>query len=29
MSPCTFCGGSGDDGAGHSCLVCGGSGSQS
>lgn len=23
---CTFCGGDGNDGAGHVCIVCGGSG---
>ena len=27
VGPCHFCGGSGDDGAGHPCGVCGGSGS--
>lgn len=26
MNACTFCGGDGDDGAGHVCLVCDGTG---
>jgi len=27
--PCAFCGGDGNDGAGHTCMVCGGSGGRS
>jgi len=26
---CTFCGGDGNDGAGHTCMVCNGSGGRS